>query len=62
MGTALPTVLVTVEPNAAAQANGGRVSRFTSADEDPPFAAPGNPPLSEWSGQHTYNLVPVVLA
>jgi hypothetical protein len=39
----------------AQQRNGGRVSRFSSSDEEPPFGdETGSAP--EWSGQHIYDL------
>ncbi len=41
-----PAIEMILDPNQAEQLNGGRVSRFTSIDEEPPF---GNKP--EWSGQ-----------
>ncbi|MCP3920082.1 MAG: Ig-like domain-containing protein, partial [bacterium] len=53
---AFPNVQMTVFATAAPQLNGGRTSRFTSEDEDPPVAEPGDPPLAEWGGQHTYDL------
>jgi len=51
----LPKVELTIDANEVTQANGGRVSRFASTDEDPPlFGATG--PTPEWSGQHLYDL------
>jgi hypothetical protein len=44
-------VEVRVEPTAAPQVNGGRVSRFVSIDEEAPIAASGEPLLPEWGGQ-----------
>jgi len=53
----LPAVRLTVEPSAPGLATSGRVSRFSSADEEAPFADPDDVvPLSEWTGQHTYDL------
>lgn len=42
----VPAVDLRVDPTQATQLTGGRVSRFTSIDEEPPF---GNKP--EWGGQ-----------
>ena len=57
VATALPGVRLTLEPSALGLATGGRVSRFSSADEETPFADPEDvEPLSEWTGQHVYHL------
>ena len=47
---------LTLDPQAASSATGGHVSRFASADEDPPFGDSLGP-LPEWWGQHLYDLV-----
>jgi len=53
----LPRVKFSLEPSALGLETGGRVSRFTSADEEAPFADPDDiVPLSEWTGQHIYQL------
>ena len=53
----LPRVKFSLEPSALGLATGGRVSRFSSADEEEPFADPDDiVPLSEWTGQHVYHL------
>lgn len=52
----LPSILLTVDPQESQQRNGGRVSRFTAQDEEPPIGGAGNDPLPEWSGQHLYDL------
>jgi len=44
-------VEVQIEPTAAPQLNGGRVSRFVSIDEEFPIAGSGEPLLPEWGGQ-----------
>jgi len=52
---AFPQIELTIDPTATSQSNGGRVSRFTSPDEEFPFGDDvGLKP--EWSGQHLYDL------
>jgi hypothetical protein len=48
---AFDQVELAVEPTAAEQINGGRVSRFVSIDEEFPVAGSGEPLLPEWGGQ-----------
>jgi hypothetical protein len=52
----LPAVEVTLDPAAADEKTGGRVTRFAQFDEDPPFGDAAGP-KPEWSGQHLYDLV-----
>lgn len=52
----LPSIECTVDPNATTQLNGGRVTRFTSSDEEPPFGDETIGPRPEWIGQHLFNL------
>lgn len=59
LATELPTIPFSLEASAIGKLTGGRVSRFTSADEEPPFPDPGDDqfdPIPEWAGQHTYDL------
>ncbi|MEE8468318.1 MAG: Ig-like domain-containing protein, partial [Planctomycetota bacterium] len=56
VGFALPPIVFNIDPTAAPQLNGGRVSRFTSQDEEPPLGDSETGPLPEWSGQHLYDL------
>ena len=56
LAVTLPAVAFTVDPTAAEQRNGGRVSRFTSLDEEPPVGDEETGPIPEWSGQHLYDL------
>ncbi len=51
----LPTVVLSINADEPEQRNGGRVSRFTAQDEEPPIGGAGNDPLPEWSGQHLYD-------
>lgn len=51
----LPTIEFTLDPSAVPQLNGGRVSRFTGQDEEPPFGDETGP-KPEWTGQHLYDL------
>ena len=57
----LPKIEMSIDANEATQANGGRVSRFTSTDEDPPFGDSGFGSIPEWSGQHLYDLAREVI-
>ncbi len=52
----LPQVTLTVEAALAAQANGGRVTRFSSIDEEEPIGDDIIGELPEWTGQHTYDV------
>jgi hypothetical protein len=52
----LPQIECTIDPNATTQVNGGRVTRFTSADEEPPFGDDTTGSLPEWNGQHLIDL------
>ena len=52
----LPQVTLSIFPDATTRINGGRVTRFTEADEEPPFGDQGTGPLPEWTGQHLYDL------
>lgn len=52
----LPSVVLTISADEATQRTGGRVSRFTAQDEEPPIGGAGNDPLPEWGGQHLYDL------
>jgi hypothetical protein len=53
----LPTVQLQIAAQLAEQINGGRVSRFSAVDEEPPFATVDEPyPFAEWGGQHVYSL------
>ncbi len=50
----LPQAELSLDPVQPSESNGGRVSRFSSADEEPPFGGDeGSKP--EWSGQHLYD-------
>jgi hypothetical protein len=53
----LPQVLLTVDPTLATQANGGRVTRFSSIDEEEPIGDDITGELPEWEGQHTYDVL-----
>jgi hypothetical protein len=53
----LPQIEVKIDPNAATRENGGRVTRFTSPDEEAPIGDEMTGPLPEWTGQHLYDLV-----
>lgn len=57
LGSTLPPVQTRIDPTAQTQRNGGRVTRFTSADEEPPFGEDQDEPvaLPEWTGQHLYD-------
>lgn len=55
LGDGLADLELTVDPQAASSVTGGHVSRFASADEDPPFGGSLGP-LPEWWGQHFYDL------
>ncbi len=44
-----------IDPDATGSITGGRVSRFSAADEEPPFAGDEDDPFVEWSGQIIYN-------
>lgn len=46
---------VTIEPFANDVINGGRVTRFTSPDEEAPFSVDEDE-FPEWFGQHTYDI------
>jgi len=49
-----PTTCI-VDPAQADAFNGGRLTRFSSPDEEAPFGTPQNP-LPEWSGQQIYDV------
>ena len=51
-----PVTEFTVDANLATQDNGGRVTRFSSVDEFPPFGNDIDGDLPEWVGAHTYDL------
>lgn len=51
-----PSVMMTIDPTEAPQHNSGRVTRFSSVDEEPPFGTPETGPLPEWGGQLLYDL------
>ncbi len=51
----LPQVRVFIDPDQPSEDNGGRVSRFTSPDEQEPFGGDTGS-LPEWSGQHLYDV------
>ena len=51
----LPQLEFQLDAEAASVRNGGRVSLFNSADEDPPFGDQLGP-LPEWNGQHLFDL------
>jgi hypothetical protein len=50
----MPSIELTVRSGDSSQLNGGRVSRFTSADEEPPLGTPVSGPRPEWAGQILY--------
>ncbi len=52
----LPQIECTIDPSATEEINGGRVTRFTSADEEPPFGDDTTGSLPEWNGQHLISL------
>ncbi|TDJ68063.1 MAG: hypothetical protein E2O39_13670, partial [Planctomycetota bacterium] len=52
----LPEVIAIIEVTQPTQINGGRVARFTSADEEPPFGDDFGP-KPEWTGQHLYDIL-----
>ncbi len=51
----LPQVTILLDPTAGPQRNGGRVSRFSSKDEEAPFGNAANGPIPEWGGQISFN-------
>ena len=55
VAAAMPQLSFSIDADQASQRNSGRVSRFSSADEDPPFGDQGGP-MPEWTGQHLYDL------
>ncbi|MFT7677586.1 MAG: hypothetical protein ACI8QC_001564 [Planctomycetota bacterium] len=52
----LPVVELFIDPNAPQKRNGGRVSRFVTADEEPPVGDEVTGLLPEWNGQHLFDL------
>lgn len=48
-------IALRLEPAQPTERNGGRVTRFSSYDEEPPFDE-GAGPNPEWTGQHFYDL------
>lgn len=55
IGSSLPPIEAKVRSTAGTRINGGRVSRFTSQDEEAPFADDDDS-NTEWTGQHLYDL------
>ena len=51
----LPQVAMSIDPDATTRINGGRVTRFTSPDEDPPIGDDISGSFPEWTGQHLYD-------
>lgn len=56
LSSAMAVVAASIAPDEKTEANGGRVSRFTALDEEPPFGDEISGPLPEWTGQHLYDL------
>ncbi len=54
LGLGLPEVVLSLDPTVGPQNNGGRVSRFSTLDEEAPFGDETKA-LPEWSGQHLYD-------
>ena len=52
----LPQARFSIDPDAVSVTNGGRVTRFSSNDEEAPFGDAENGDLPEWSGQHLYDV------
>ena len=50
----MPSIELTVRSGDSNQLNGGRVSRFTRADEEPPIGTPVSGTKPEWAGQILY--------
>ncbi|MDE0914875.1 MAG: Ig-like domain-containing protein, partial [Planctomycetota bacterium] len=55
LSQALPQVTILLDPTAGPQRNGGRVSRFSSKDEEAPFGNANTGPIPEWGGQISFN-------
>jgi len=55
LSVALPQITLTLDPTAGPQNNGGRVSRFSSWDEEAPKGNSANAPIPEWAGQISFN-------
>jgi len=55
LAAGLEHVLLTLAAFAPEELNGGRLARFLSDDEEPPFGGPFDP-MREFSGQHFYPL------
>lgn len=51
-----PPIELTLDPDEPSQRSGGRVSRFSAVDEEPPFGDAETGPLVEWTGQILYDL------
>jgi hypothetical protein len=55
LSVTLPQVTITLDPTAGPQRNGGRVTRFSSWDEEEPVGNSASDPIPEWAGQISFN-------
>ncbi|HIF40010.1 MAG TPA: hypothetical protein EYQ74_02780 [Planctomycetes bacterium] len=55
LSQSLPQVTILLDPVAGPQRNGGRVSRFSSDDEEQPIGNSNNGSIPEWAGQISFN-------